>query len=94
MKKTLAILVTGFILASPTGAFAWGRHGHRAHRPYYRTHAPRYHHHHGHHGSDVAIGVLGGILGGIVIGNILYPPPVVVHEHRCSPGCATHGCPY
>ncbi len=63
MAKYVATLLIAALLLMPAGAFAWGGRGH----------APHYHYgySHGHHdGGDVAIGVLGGIVGGILIDRI------------------------
>jgi hypothetical protein len=80
MKKLLVALSIAIVLATPTSSMAWGEHHPRRYHPGHSHSVHVYRHH---DAGDVAIGVLGGIIGGIVIGRILAPPPVFVHEYHC-----------
>lgn len=64
------------LVLAPSPASAWHRHAGRYRGPVSYAYVQH------HHGGDVAIGVLGGIIGGIVIDRILHPPPAVVYERR------------
>lgn len=68
MKKFLAVALLVILLLCPAGAWAggYGRHDH--------------HRHHDHHAEYLALGILGGVLGGIALGQAIagspyYPPP-------------------
>ena len=75
-KKAAAALALGCFLI-PSSALAWGRHG-----PYHPR-AAHYYYYRGYDG-DVALGVLGGVIGGVILDRLLtqpapaayyYPPP-------------------
>jgi hypothetical protein len=66
-KVAILGLLAG-LLAVPTPALAWRPHSYHGHG-YYRGHG------YGQGSNDVALAVLGGIVGGIVLGQMLAPPP-------------------
>ncbi|OFV89073.1 MAG: hypothetical protein A3J75_08930 [Acidobacteria bacterium RBG_16_68_9] len=77
--------VVAILLLAPAGAQAWQRH-HRAPYPYVVHHR---------HSGDVAIGVLGGIVGGIILDRVLFPPRrVVVYEPYDPPPPSRYGRGY
>lgn len=65
-KKLITLIVFGSLLWSPA-AFAGGWHHH--YRP----------HHHYHHGADVALGVVGGVIGGVILDRTLIRPATPVY---------------
>lgn len=75
MKRTIASLLAGILLATSLPALA-DRDGHRGwHRPPPPS-VHRHHRHHNHHSSGIGWGLAGLALGGVILSTL--PPPVVV----------------
>jgi len=73
MRKPAALILGAALILAPVTAQAWRGHAHYRHA----------YHPHRHHNSDVVFGVLGGIVGGILVDRVLWPPaPVIAYPPR------------
>jgi len=78
MRKTALWILATVLLLTPTAGAAWGG-PHHAYHPYRHY---RHHRHCGYHGyrhDDLAAGILGGLVGGILIDRVFFPPPAAVY---------------